>query len=122
MMKQVNSSMVMKLISRVERMGSMGWLQHQLWWRHTDQGEGVQEEKVVGCCYNNLFIIVTTIITITTITIIAIIKFFMIAISLNQLSTSATMIIISDDHLCRCEGVGKEGRVCNTFSCSGFHC
>ena len=63
-MKQVNSSMVMKLISRVERMGSMGWLQHKLWWRHTDQGKGVQEEKVVGCCYNNLFIIVTTITTI----------------------------------------------------------
>ena len=82
------SSRMKNLISRVERMGSMGWLQHQLWWRHTDQGEGVQEEKVVGCCYNNLFIIVTTIITITTITIIAIIKFFMIAISLNQLSTS----------------------------------
>ena len=78
------SSRMKNLISRVERMGSMGWLQPQLWWGHTDKGEGVQEEKVVGCCYNNLFIIFTTI----TIIIVTIIKFFMIAISLNQLSTS----------------------------------
>ena len=43
------SSSMKNLISRVERVGSMGWLQHQLWWGHTDKGEGVQEEKVVGC-------------------------------------------------------------------------
>ena len=94
-----------KMINRMEGVGVLGSLQFKLWWWHPGQGEAVQEEKVE--------------------VIIIIIVLFIIFIILFAKDGDA------DDNLYnwspiignpfRCEGVGREGRVCNTFSCSGNH-
>ena len=93
-----------KMINRMEGVGVLGSLQFKLWWGHPGQGEGVQEEKVK----------VISIIIVLTIIIIIILVAKDGDADDNLYNWSP---IIGNPF--RCEGVGREGRVCNTFSCSG---
>ena len=94
-----------QMINRMEGVGFLGSLQFKLWWGHPGQREGVQEEKVE---------VIITIIVLFTIIIILVAKDGDADDNLYNWSP-----IIGNPF--RCEGVGREGRVCNTFSCSGNH-
>ena len=93
-----------KMINRMEGVGFLGSLQFKLWWGHPGQREGVQEEKVK---------VISIIIVLTIIIIIILVAKYDDADD-NPYIWSP---IIGNPF--RCEGVGREGRVCNTFSCSG---
>ena len=101
--KTRRSMRMTKMINRMEGVGFLGSLQFKLWWRHPGQREGVQEEKV------------KVIIIIIVLFIIIIIR---VAKDGDADDTPYNWLPIIGNPF-RCEGVGREGRVCNTFSCSG---
>ena len=102
---------ITKMINRMEGVGFLGRLQFKLWWWHPGQGESVQEETVEVIIIIMLFIIVIIVLSI----IIIIILVAKNGDADDNLYNWSPIIV----NPFRCEGVGREGRVCNTFSCSG---